>query len=57
MRSLFIVLVPEGGEGALLPREIRCRGPRGFGFQRAMHALVRPVVLRATGAAPLVEDP
>jgi hypothetical protein len=56
MRSLFIVLVPEGGEGALLPREIRCRGPRGFGFQRAMHALVRAVLLRRGGPNALMLD-
>jgi hypothetical protein len=46
VRTLFIVMPAESIETCLLFGSVRCRGPRGLGFERAMHPLVSAVLLR-----------
>lgn len=53
----LVVLPAERGEGALLLREIRRGWARGLRFERAVHPLVRPILLRRGGADALMLDP
>jgi hypothetical protein len=43
--ALFVILAAEAIEAHLLGRLIMLRGPGSFGFQGAVHAFVRPVLL------------
>jgi hypothetical protein len=56
VRALFIVLTTEAVEACLLGTLVALRGPGRFGFQRAVHALVRAVLLRPPWRNSLMAD-
>ena len=57
MRALFIELFAPAIESLLLRQQVRAGGPAAFGLHRAVHAFMRSVVLRASGAGELDIDP
>ena len=56
VRPLGVVLTPEGVEVALLGGTGLADGLDRLAFERAMHAFMRPVVLRTARVDPLVHD-
>ena len=56
MRSLLVVLFKEPVKALLLEYEILRRRTRRLGFERAMHALVRAVLLGVAGDDPFDPD-
>ena len=56
MRALVVVLTAEAIEARLLCRLVVLRWPGGFGFEGAVHALVRPVLLRSPRCNALMAD-
>ena len=57
MRTLRIVVLAEQVEAPLLYRSVGCRGLGGRSLERAVHALVAPVLLRTTWLNTLGHDP
>ena len=56
MRPLVIVFPAKAIEDALLSREIEPCGACRFGFERAVHSLVPPILLRMAGLDPFRDD-
>ena len=57
VRALVVVFLPKPIEAHLLGLEIGAGGTCRLGFQRAMHPLVAPVLLRRGRRDQLGEDP
>ena len=57
VRAFVVVLVTKPIEPDLLGAQIGARGTRGLGFQRPMHPLMAPVLLRGRGGDQFREDP
>jgi hypothetical protein len=57
VRALGVVLAAEAVEHALLRPRVRRRGPGGLRLERAVHALVPPVLLRRAGLGQVWQDP